>query len=261
MQIALNDDSEYDGGRLVFATSEGFLIPRRPAGSATIHTHEVVHGVTALRSGVRYGLFLCDTRGSGGSSYEQQKAKSMLQFLLPKAVSQFKFYEKAVDILINMSDADLYECQSRYCEQLFAHSASGSASDDLDSEESLACEVLRHLHTLHPSLYARARLVQSSATDAMKTLGVDLVIKGRNHVSFMQDLLDMNNHGSCSERALEEACVEYVKFLSSLNRADSDRNVPSLLVDHIWHTHMSFPDQYSSDCMELCGFEVDHVVV
>jgi hypothetical protein len=64
MQVALNSDEEYDGGRLVFATSEGFVVPARCTGSATIHTCSVAHGVTALTRGVRYGLFLSDTRGS-----------------------------------------------------------------------------------------------------------------------------------------------------------------------------------------------------
>ena len=63
MQIALNDETEYEGGRLVFATASfGFDQPSRPAGSAVIHTDRVAHGVTALRSGVRYSLFLCDSR-------------------------------------------------------------------------------------------------------------------------------------------------------------------------------------------------------
>ena len=61
MHVALGDEGEYDGGRLVFASRAGFEVPRRPAGSATIHTHAMVHGVTTLRSGTRYSLFLCDT--------------------------------------------------------------------------------------------------------------------------------------------------------------------------------------------------------
>ena len=62
MHVALNDESEYDGGRLVFATPAGFEVPSRPAGTATIHTDRVAHGVTTMQSGVRYSLFLCDSR-------------------------------------------------------------------------------------------------------------------------------------------------------------------------------------------------------
>ena len=58
MQVPLNDDSEYDGGRLMFATASGMLQPARPAGSATIHESHVVHGVSQMLGGVRYGLFL-----------------------------------------------------------------------------------------------------------------------------------------------------------------------------------------------------------
>ena len=58
MQVALNGEGEYEGGKLVYITGDGFEQPRRPAGSATIHDNTIVHGVTQLVSGVRYGLFL-----------------------------------------------------------------------------------------------------------------------------------------------------------------------------------------------------------
>ena len=65
MQVALNDEHEYAGGRLVYVTHTGFECPPRPAGSATIHGHRIVHGVTELHEGVRYSLFLL------GHTYEQ----------------------------------------------------------------------------------------------------------------------------------------------------------------------------------------------
>ena len=64
MQVALNGDTEYRGGKLVFATGAGFLVPTRPAGTATIHTDRIAHGVTALTSRVWHGLFLCDATTS-----------------------------------------------------------------------------------------------------------------------------------------------------------------------------------------------------
>lgn len=56
MLVPLNDENEYEGGRLVFVTGQGFHIPTRPAGSATIHSSAVVHGVSVLKSGARYVL-------------------------------------------------------------------------------------------------------------------------------------------------------------------------------------------------------------
>lgn len=57
MQVPLNGDDEYVGGRLVFATETGLLFPRRSAGSATIHDYRIVHGVTTMKQGTRYSLF------------------------------------------------------------------------------------------------------------------------------------------------------------------------------------------------------------
>jgi len=73
MQVVLNDPKDYDGGRLIFATGKGFRQPRRTAGSATIHSGRLVHGVTALTSGVRYGLFfLQHPDGHGGWQSHQR---------------------------------------------------------------------------------------------------------------------------------------------------------------------------------------------
>jgi len=59
MQISLNFEEEYIGGKVVYATTtmEGLLIPNRLPGSAVIHDNSIVHGVTTLHSGYRYSLF------------------------------------------------------------------------------------------------------------------------------------------------------------------------------------------------------------
>ncbi len=71
MQIPLNDDSEYYGGRLVLVTEQGMGVPPRKPGSATIHTAGVVHGVTRLRGGTRYSFFLA-LRPGGGEEVDLQ---------------------------------------------------------------------------------------------------------------------------------------------------------------------------------------------
>ena len=58
----MNDD--YEGGDLTYLLEDGVRCPRRPAGSATVHggaLGRVMHAVTKLRGGVRYGLFLFKT--------------------------------------------------------------------------------------------------------------------------------------------------------------------------------------------------------
>ena len=57
MQIPLNSEEEYEGGRVIYATREGMRMQPRQPGSVTVHDNRVVHGVTQLLSGVRYSLF------------------------------------------------------------------------------------------------------------------------------------------------------------------------------------------------------------
>jgi len=58
LQLSLNDDSEYEGGKLVYATHGKLNVPKRHKGTVTVHNNTIVHGVTRLTSGVRYGFFL-----------------------------------------------------------------------------------------------------------------------------------------------------------------------------------------------------------
>jgi predicted 2-oxoglutarate/Fe(II)-dependent dioxygenase YbiX len=57
MQVALNNDSSYDGGRLVYLSNGRIHMPKRDAGTVTIHNDEIVHGVSMMQAGTRYGLF------------------------------------------------------------------------------------------------------------------------------------------------------------------------------------------------------------
>jgi len=69
VQYTLNDDKLYKGGRLCYYTDDiGLLVPRRPAGTLTVHRKEM-HAVSRCLSGVRYSLFVVDmSNGLGGYS-------------------------------------------------------------------------------------------------------------------------------------------------------------------------------------------------
>jgi hypothetical protein len=61
MQVPLCGDDAYTGGQLVFARDDGALeVPARGLGSVTLHDRHVVHGVSRLTDGIRYGLFLLE---------------------------------------------------------------------------------------------------------------------------------------------------------------------------------------------------------
>uniref|UniRef100_A0A7S1NCD3 Prolyl 4-hydroxylase alpha subunit Fe(2+) 2OG dioxygenase domain-containing protein n=1 Tax=Eutreptiella gymnastica TaxID=73025 RepID=A0A7S1NCD3_9EUGL len=57
MQVPLNPEEQYKGGRLLWITERGLVRPPRPAGSASIHTQGIVHGVSTMEEGIRCGLF------------------------------------------------------------------------------------------------------------------------------------------------------------------------------------------------------------
>jgi hypothetical protein len=198
MQVALNGDDEYVGGLLVFATSAGFEKPVRPAGSATIHTAAIPHGVTSLVSGVRYGLFFCDTRQQPMSSniaatashteqfqqhYNQQHHLSCcsvdevdLGFLVQPVVSQFAKFERTVALLERTTDAELGTHVSEYRMQFSAMDtvktqASTAEAAEVGGTAAFPLEVIRQVHMLHPKHYrecvrARGEGDTSSTTGA-----------------------------------------------------------------------------------------------
>ena len=57
MQVSINSDRDYQGGQLMYLTNGKVIVPSRTAGTITIHENNIVHGVTELVSGTRYGLF------------------------------------------------------------------------------------------------------------------------------------------------------------------------------------------------------------
>jgi len=69
VQYSLNDDKSFKGGRLCYYTDDiGLVVPRRPAGTLTVHTKEM-HAVSRCLSGVRYSLFVVDrSNGLGGNT-------------------------------------------------------------------------------------------------------------------------------------------------------------------------------------------------
>ena len=57
-QLCLNSDTEYGGGRLMFYTNKGLIIPKRKALTFTTHIRRHLHAVSKVTRGVRYSLFL-----------------------------------------------------------------------------------------------------------------------------------------------------------------------------------------------------------
>jgi hypothetical protein len=58
MQISLTSPGECEGGRLVYLSNDRCVLPKREVGIITIHENDIVHGVTEMLWGLRYGLFM-----------------------------------------------------------------------------------------------------------------------------------------------------------------------------------------------------------
>ena len=58
INVALNDDADFEGGRLHAVIGARHQIVTRTEGEATAHGDDVMHGVSAMRSGTRYSLIM-----------------------------------------------------------------------------------------------------------------------------------------------------------------------------------------------------------
>jgi uncharacterized protein (TIGR02466 family) len=58
VNIALNDDSSFDGGKLLAVNGTALTAPLHGLGTAILHAGDVVHGVSKIERGTRYSLIL-----------------------------------------------------------------------------------------------------------------------------------------------------------------------------------------------------------
>ena len=261
MHVALNDESEYAGGRLVFATAAGFEMPPRPAGTACTHTFEVVHGVSAMASGVRYSLFLCNTKGDASAAPAATCLEEVdtLQYLVAPTLAQFKYFEAALSMLRSTSDDLLAAGVGEYVCFLAAHVRRDAGQQGLPGcPAGSAAELAWRVHKLRPIAYlAACQRLESSPLlgDPQEVLGMDLVAAMRRQESFMSSILAqralLETHS-----AVEAAVGDYCFFLSAMRHADALE--PSTLVDLVWHTHQQMPDRYHEDCVRIAGRLLDH---
>lgn len=85
VQITLNGDNEYQGGRLCFyAPDVGLQTPRRPPGTMTVHPRQQMHAVTRLVSGKRYSLFVVDQANGLGDKGVFDVERDVWTLLRPK---------------------------------------------------------------------------------------------------------------------------------------------------------------------------------
>jgi len=58
LKIPLNSHREYKGGDLIYLSDGQIHIPKQNINSMTIHDNNIIHGVSKIREGARYSLFI-----------------------------------------------------------------------------------------------------------------------------------------------------------------------------------------------------------
>lgn len=92
IQLALNDDLEYEGGRLCyfassessFSPSNGVQVLSRRAGDLTIHGRKTLHAVTCLTSGIQYSLFVVDQSNDLGDHAVVHMTRDLMEVILSR---------------------------------------------------------------------------------------------------------------------------------------------------------------------------------
>jgi ubiquitin C len=282
MQVALNGDDEYEGGRLVFATKDGFVVPSRPVGSITIHDRRSVHGVTGLVRGARYGLFLCDTtqktaagENVGGGAADEGE---LVAYLSTSVTCELTFFERALPVIEALGDDELGVIIRDEYSPWFVTAAEAGVGPT----KSIAAQVIWRTHMLRPLLFSQAVLqlaqmrrqatvtggnmleVDTSMVSPQDVLGLDvvsLVAAVRRQQSFMGKIIADRDVIATAGR-ITESVPQYIEFLRCVGEAEGVPLVPSLMVDLVWHVHQQSPGgaggRYGVDCLRIAGRLVDH---
>jgi len=240
----------------LYATSNGFVVPKRTAGSSTIHNYNSVHGVTSMTSGIRYSLFLCQTITDEEENDEEQHANEEVELgtnLKEQVLNEFDFFESAVALLKGMDDEEMLSFVEQY-QTWFESSSSSSSSSPYPS---LAVEIVSKVHMIRPIVFAEASSIKRVVD--LQSLVQDV----RKQLVFFMKIL--HEKYQCETSILIENSVsEYISFLrlagSTCVTASEQRIEPSLIVDLVWHVHMQLfrGSVYCADSIRIGGRIVDH---
>jgi hypothetical protein len=279
MQVALNGDDEYEGGRLVFATKDGFVVPSRRAGSFTIHDCRSVHGVTGLVRGVRYGLFFCDTTQGTVTSENADGGvvgkgeEELIAYLSTSVTRELAFFERALPAIEALVDDELGAVIRDEYRPWFE----AAAEAGVGPTTSIAAQVIWRTHMLRPLLFSQAVLQRAQraqmrpqvtlaatvmATHDVLNLDVEsLVAAVRRQQDFMSKIIAGRDIFATAD-GVAESVPEYIQFLRCVGKAEGAPLVPSLMVDLVWHVHQQSPGgaggRYGVDCLRIAGRLVDH---
>ena len=272
MQISLNDETKYKGGLLLFATSNGFIVPSRIAGSYTIHNYKSVHGVTALTSGIRYSLFLCQTIATKEEEKEEENEEEneeeidLVSNLTQQVFNEFVFFKNAVALLKNMNDNEILSVIQNEYQIWFERKGKEEDQKDQKNQKdqnsnypSIVVEIIAKVHMIRPLVFAKASLMKCIV------IGTNFVQDVRKFQTFMEKILEKYHDGemnTCNVLIVQKSVCEYIQFLRVAGSMCGTNHIvePSLIVDLVWHVHMQLfrGNVYCADSIRITGGIVNH---
>ena len=273
LQCPLNED--YNGGELVWAVEGGLEVPGRAAASATMHTAGVVHGVTAMTRGIRYGLFLCELPADGVKRVD-------LEYLVAPAEEQLRFFERALEFLDAASDGLLHDCAREY-HRFLLETIRPDGADRKQQAPSFGVELLWRAHLLGPTAYSRdcaalrggkAQLIGHSPAGTYISrpptgpvaapAGMpaawhsELVASVRRQEGFMRQMVALRGAGLVSTAHIAAELESYRAFLCDAASVEQALAVPGLVLDLVLFTHMLHPRRYAWESVAISGRLIDH---
>ena len=90
VQVCLNSDTDYEGGRLIFYAQGKCHVPERKAGYTSIHDRDILHAVSRVTSGVRYSLFVVDKENSLGDNVVRLKKEGVKAIVATPTPTEYK---------------------------------------------------------------------------------------------------------------------------------------------------------------------------
>jgi hypothetical protein len=85
----------------------------------------------------------------------------------------------------------------------------------------------------------------------------------RRQVGFMRQMLKVQQStgGSVPPLSIGALAAEqkrYKNYLVEAAGVENELAVPSLTLDLLWHSHMLFPREYVSECVQIAGVLINH---
>lgn len=111
-------------------------------------------------------------------------------------------------------------------------------------------KLVGNLTKFNPNItHSASPLKKTSFNHSKITLSVDLVEAAKVGDEILTQMEDIT---------LKEIEILYKKFFYLASKHPNQALTPTSIIDKMWHLHMLHPVAYNKDCLNICGYIIDH---